>query len=80
MKLLVTGGAGVIEFPLSNLLLNRGYEVREIDNLNDYYDISLKEGRLEILSGGENYCFYKMDFKDKADIDNLLNNTGQITW
>lgn len=71
-KVLVTGAAGFIGFHLSNLLLEKDYVVVGIDNLNDYYDIRLKEGRLEILEGKENFTFKKIDLKDKEDIDALF--------
>ena len=71
-KVLITGGAGFIGFHLSNLLLDKGYQVIGIDNLNDYYDIRIKEGRLVILQARENYTFYKIDIKDKEDVDNLF--------
>lgn len=71
-KILITGAAGFIGFHLSNLLLDKEYEVVGIDNMNDYYDIRLKEGRLEILQKYDKYTFYKIDLKDKQDIDNLF--------
>ncbi len=71
-KVLITGGVGFIGFHLSNLLLDKGYQVIGIDNLNDYYDIRIKEGRLAILQAKENYTFYKIDIKDKEDVDNLF--------
>jgi len=71
-KVLITGAAGFIGFHLSRLLLEQGYEIVGIDNLNDYYDVALKEGRLEILSNHENFVFHKIDLKDKADIDKLF--------
>lgn len=71
-KILITGGAGFIGFHLSNLLLNKGYQVIGIDNLNDYYDIKIKEGRLAILQAKENYTFYKIDTKDKENVDSLF--------
>ncbi len=71
-KVLITGGAGFVGFHLSSLLLDQGYQVIGIDNLNDYYDIRIKEGRLEILQEKENYTFYKMDIKDKDDVDKLF--------
>ena len=49
MKFLVTGAAGFIGFHTTEYLLNRGYTVVGVDNLNDYYDISLKEARLTKL-------------------------------
>ena len=49
-KILVTGSAGFIGMHLCKRLLDDGYRVYGIDNLNDYYDVSLKEARLKILS------------------------------
>lgn len=71
-KVLVTGAAGFIGFHLSQLLMKQGYQVIGIDNLNDYYDINLKYGRLDILEKEEDFTFYKIDLKDKEDIDNLF--------
>ncbi len=71
-KVLVTGAAGFIGFHLSQLLMKQGYQVIGIDNLNDYYDVNLKYGRLEILKKEEDFTFYKIDLKDKVDIDNLF--------
>ena len=71
-KVLVTGAAGFIGFHLSQLLMKQGYQVIGIDNLNDYYDVNLKYGRLEILEKEDDFTFYKIDLKDKADIDNLF--------
>ena len=71
-KVLVTGAAGFIGFHLSQLLMKQGYQVIGIDNLNDYYDVNLKYGRLEILEKEEDFTFYKIDLKDKEEIDNLF--------
>ncbi len=49
MKILVTGAAGFIGFHLSKKLISRGYEVVGLDNLNSYYDVSLKKARISIL-------------------------------
>ncbi|MCC6716037.1 MAG: NAD-dependent epimerase/dehydratase family protein, partial [Gammaproteobacteria bacterium] len=51
MKILVTGAAGFIGSALSLRLLARGDEVVGVDNLNDYYDVTLKEARLARLTG-----------------------------
>ncbi|WP_155486006.1 GDP-mannose 4,6-dehydratase, partial [Paraclostridium sordellii] len=56
-KVLITGSSGFIGFHLSNLLLKKGYEVIGIDNMNDYYDVKIKEGRLEILKKYEDFTF-----------------------
>lgn len=69
---LITGSAGFIGFHLSSLLLDKGYQVIGIDNMNDYYDIKLKEDRLEILKQHDNFTFHKIDLKDKEKIDDLF--------
>lgn len=71
-KILITGVAGFIGFHLAQALINQGYQVIGIDNLNDYYDVNLKYGRLEILEKEEDFTFYKIDLKDKDDIDKLF--------
>lgn len=48
-RMLVTGSSGFIGFHLSTLLLDKGSRVVSLDNMNDYYDIKLKEDRLSIL-------------------------------
>ncbi|WP_025162157.1 NAD-dependent epimerase [Paraclostridium bifermentans] len=72
MKILVTGAAGFIGFHLCKYLLGNDFQVIGIDNLNDYYDINLKEKRLDNLNEMENFNFYKIDLKDKQDIDRLF--------
>ncbi|AOY75609.1 NAD-dependent epimerase [Clostridium formicaceticum] len=71
-KILVTGSSGFIGFHLSVLLLNKGYRVIGIDNLNDYYDVSLKESRLKILEKKDNFIFHKIDLKDKEQVNKLF--------
>jgi UDP-glucuronate 4-epimerase len=63
-KVLVTGAAGFIGYHLSKRLLENGCSVTGIDNLNSYYDVSLKEARLERLKSFENFSFFKEDISD----------------
>ena len=65
---LITGGAGFIGFHLSRSLLEKGAKVIGFDNLNDYYEISLKEDRLAILEQYDNYRFIKGDLADSAAV------------
>ncbi|NOZ66513.1 MAG: NAD-dependent epimerase/dehydratase family protein [Alphaproteobacteria bacterium] len=64
MAIVVTGAAGFIGFNVSRLLLERGEEVIGIDNLNDYYDVSLKENRLSEIKANPGFTFLKLDFSD----------------
>ncbi|MGE5511470.1 MAG: NAD-dependent epimerase [Bacteroidota bacterium] len=66
MKVLVTGAAGFIGFHAAKALLGRGDTVVGLDNLNHYYDVGLKEARLEQLSGSERFRFVKADLADAA--------------
>jgi len=71
-KILVTGAAGFIGYFLSKRLLDMGCGVVGIDNLNDYYDVSLKLARLKLLEPFERFTFYKIDLADKPAIDRLF--------
>jgi UDP-glucuronate 4-epimerase len=70
--ILVTGAAGFIGYHLSKQLLDRGDRVIGIDNLNSYYDVSLKESRLKLLTDCENFTFHKIDLADREGIDRLF--------
>jgi UDP-glucuronate 4-epimerase len=72
MKILVTGAAGFIGFHVSQWLCNRGDEVVGIDNLNDYYEVSLKEARLSQLEPLSNFRFIKLDIADRDGLANLF--------
>jgi UDP-glucuronate 4-epimerase len=72
MKILVTGVAGFIGMHSAKKLLDDGHEIIGIDNLNDYYDVSLKEDRLKALESYKNFRFLKLDIKDQKDVLNLF--------
>jgi len=77
MNVLVTGVVGFIGHALAKALLARGDSVVGIDNMNDYYAVSLKEARLARLrdAGGEHFTFHKLDFADMAALDVALAGT-----
>ncbi len=72
MKILVTGAAGFIGFHTSRKLLERGDEVVGLDNFNDYYDVSLKEGRTKLLEAYGNFEMVRMDLADRPGIESLF--------
>jgi UDP-glucuronate 4-epimerase len=71
-KILVTGGAGFIGFHLSRRLLERRDQVCAIDNMNDYYDVNLKQDRLKLLEGQANFMFIKADIGDRNKMSNVF--------
>jgi UDP-glucuronate 4-epimerase len=72
MKILVTGAAGFIGMHVAMRLAERGDEVVGIDNLNDYYDVGLKEDRLSILLSNLKFRFIKMDIADNEELEMLF--------
>jgi len=72
MKILVTGAAGFIGYHTAKLLLARGDEVVGLDNLNDYYDVRLKYGRLELLQKLPGFRFVKLDLADRPGMAELF--------
>ncbi|CDH23437.1 NAD-dependent epimerase [Xenorhabdus bovienii] len=72
MKFLVTGSAGFIGFHVSQRLLGMGHEVVGIDNINDYYDVNLKQARLNLLLPHPSFQFEKLDLADRIAIPELF--------
>lgn len=72
MKYLVTGAAGFIGYFVSLKLLDNGHEVVGIDNLNDYYEVSLKQARLDKLSDHDSFKFSKIDLADREGVAALF--------
>lgn len=68
MKYLVTGAAGFIASKTAEFLLKEGHEVVGIDNLNDYYDVQLKEYRLNALKKFKEFKFYKTDIENQKEL------------
>jgi UDP-glucuronate 4-epimerase len=71
-KVLVTGAAGFIGFHVAQKLLADGSAVVGLDNMNDYYDVSLKEARLAILQQEKNFRFIRGDLADRQAMENLF--------
>lgn len=72
MKFLVTGSAGFIGFHVSERLLAAGHQVIGIDNLNDYYDVNLKQARLDLLAPHSSFRFDKFDLADRNAMAELF--------
>ncbi|MDZ4184133.1 MAG: NAD-dependent epimerase [Desulfuromonadales bacterium] len=73
-KILVTGAAGFIGYHTCVRLLAAGLEVVGIDNLNDYYDVTLKEARLTRLQGARNFSFKRLDLADRSGMEELFSS------
>ena len=72
MKKIITGVAGFIGFHIAKYYLEHGDTIVGIDNLNDYYDPTLKEARLCQLNNYNNFNFHKIDIVDKKEIDTIF--------
>jgi UDP-glucuronate 4-epimerase len=79
MSYLVTGAAGFIGFHLCQRLLQRGETVIGVDNVNDYYDPTLKEARLGQLTGKPGFQFYRTDIADRGAVEDLAARHPEIT-
>lgn len=72
MNILVTGAAGFIGFHLTKRLLALDNKVIGVDNINDYYDVILKNNRLKILEENTDFIFHKMDLSNKEKLNQLF--------
>ena len=72
MSILLTGAAGFIGFHVAKALLERGDRVVGVDNLNDYYDVQLKEARLALLGAYPAFVFAKLDVADRDGVFALV--------
>ena len=72
MNVLVTVDAGFIGASLSGLLLKRGDRVIGVDNVNDYYDVNLKEARLNLLRQHSNFTFVRVDISHRSEFSNIF--------
>ena len=78
MSVLVTGAAGFIGYYTSKVLLERGRQVIGVDNLNDYYNISLKQSRLNNLKKQAGFSFNQLDIADRDSICTLFQANPDI--
>ncbi|MDF9761360.1 UDP-glucuronate 4-epimerase [Peribacillus simplex] len=72
MNILVTGAAGFIGFHLTKRLLTLDINVIGVDNINDYYDVILKNNRLKILKENPDFEFHKLDLSNKEKLNQLF--------
>jgi len=79
MTVLVTGAAGFIGFHMSLALVGRGEKVLGVDNLNEYYDVSLKQARLDVLGQDNGFQFQQLDIADRDAVEALTAENGGIT-
>ena len=75
-KVLVTGAAGFIGFHLAKRLLDDSCQVVGVDNVNPYYDVTLKEARLRELKKERNFTFIKLDLAERKQLQDLFTQTG----
>src|SRR5438128_1943411 len=78
MSILLTGAAGFIGFHVTKALLERGEQVVGIDNLNDYYDVGLKEARLAELRSCHGFSFAKLDVANRGGVLDLVDHHKEL--
>jgi UDP-glucuronate 4-epimerase len=79
MSILITGTAGFIGFHVTKALLDRGERVVGIDNLNDYYDVKLKEARLAELKAYSGFAFARLDVADRDGVFRLVDGCMDLS-
>ena len=72
MRILITGVAGFIGMHVTLRLLHAGHEVTGVDNLNDYYDVNLKQARLGHIGSPNQFAFIKLDLADRENLTRLF--------
>jgi len=72
MQIMITGVAGFIGFNLSKKLLSEGHSVIGIDNMNDYYEVTLKESRLAQLKYQEGFKTYQIDLENRSKVESVF--------
>ncbi len=77
-RYLVTGAAGFIASRVIDLLLGDGHSVLGVDNLNDAYDVRMKEYRLSHLNGRVGFEFHRLDISEREDMDQLAASLGKV--
>jgi len=75
-RVLVTGAAGFIGFQLSRRLLNDGVQVTGVDNLNPYYDVQLKQDRLDQIASDDKFTFVNLDLVDRTALEDLFDHNN----
>lgn len=78
MAVLVTGAAGFIGYHVATALLERGETVIGVDNLNSYYEVSLKKARLANLNKHSRFTFFETDIADKLAMDSVIEKSPAI--
>jgi len=72
MSILITGASGFIGSKVCEMLAKSGKDVVGIDNMNDYYDVKIKDYRLKNLKKLKNFTFYKVDVENKKSVENIV--------
>ncbi len=80
MQILLTGCAGFIGARTTELLLDQGHQVVGIDNLNGYYDVRLKQHRLDLLLRREGFSFHQIDIQSREALAEVFAHIALMRW